>query len=161
MDVHCCHLLFYHFQLPWFMDLALQSPMQYCSYSIRPWVHHQSHPQLVVIFALTPSLHSFWSYFSGDLQYHIGHLAMWGVPLSVSYLFAFSYCSWGSQGKNTEVTCHSLSNEPQSVRPLHHDQFVLGCRTWHGLISVSWTRLWSMWSDWPVFCDRGFSLSAL
>ena len=31
-----------------------------------------------------------------------------GVPLSVSYHFAFSYCSWGSQGKNTEVVCHSL-----------------------------------------------------
>ena len=24
------------------------------------------------------------------------------------YIFAFSYCSWGSQGKNTEVVCHSL-----------------------------------------------------
>ena len=33
---------------------------------------------------------------------------MWGVHLSVSYLFAFSYCSWGSQGKNAEVVCHSL-----------------------------------------------------
>ena len=32
----------------------------------------------------------------------------WGVPLSGSYHFAFSYCSWGSQGKNTEVVCHSL-----------------------------------------------------
>ena len=32
----------------------------------------------------------------------------WGIPLSVSYHFAFSYCSWGSQGKNTEVACHSL-----------------------------------------------------
>ena len=26
----------------------------------------------------------------------------------MSYLFAFSYCSWGSQGKYTEVVCHSL-----------------------------------------------------
>ena len=26
----------------------------------------------------------------------------------MSYLFAFSYCSWGSQGKNTEVVCHSF-----------------------------------------------------
>ena len=25
----------------------------------------------------------------------------------MSYLFAFSYCSWGSQVKNTEVACHS------------------------------------------------------
>ena len=24
------------------------------------------------------------------------------------HIFAFSYCSWGSQGKNTEVVCHSL-----------------------------------------------------
>ena len=22
--------------------------------------------------------------------------------------YTFSYCSWGSQGKNTEVVCHSL-----------------------------------------------------
>ena len=42
------------------------------------------------------------------LQEHIGHLLTWGVPLSVSYNFAFSYCSWGSQGKNTEVVCHSF-----------------------------------------------------
>ena len=27
-------------------------------------------------------------------------LSFWGVHLSMSYLFAFSYCSWGSQGKN-------------------------------------------------------------
>ena len=40
--------------------------------------------------------------------YHIGHLLTWGVHLSVSYLFAFSYYSWGSQGKSTEVVCHSL-----------------------------------------------------
>ena len=26
----------------------------------------------------------------------------------MSYLFAFSYCSWASQGKNTEVVCHFL-----------------------------------------------------
>ena len=31
-------------------------------------VHHQSHPQLGIVFALAPSLHSFWSYFSTDLQ---------------------------------------------------------------------------------------------
>ena len=36
------------------------------------------------------------------------HLLIWEVHLSVSYLFAFSHCSWGSQGKNTEVVCHSL-----------------------------------------------------
>ena len=38
----------------------------------------------------------------------MGHIPTWGVHLSVSYLFAFSYCSWGSPGKNSEVVCHSL-----------------------------------------------------
>ena len=28
------------------------------------------------------------------------------IPMADSY---YSYCSWGSQGKNTEVVCHSLS----------------------------------------------------
>ena len=35
--------------------------MQYSSNSIRPCFYHQSHPQLGIVFALAPSLHSFWS----------------------------------------------------------------------------------------------------
>ena len=93
---------------PWFMELAFQVPMHIALYSSRPCFHHQSHPQLGVVFALAPSLHSFWSYFSTDLKQYIGYLPTWGVHLSVSYLFAFSYCSWDSQGRNTEVVCHSL-----------------------------------------------------
>ena len=38
---------------------------QYC---IGLYFHHQSHPQLGVVFVLALSLHSFWSYFSTDLQ---------------------------------------------------------------------------------------------
>ena len=42
----------------------------------------------------------------------------------MSYLFAFSCCSWGSQGKNTEVVCHSLLQkttfcQTSSQRPTH------------------------------------------
>ena len=75
--------------LPRFMYLTFQVPLQYCSYSVRPCFHHGSHPQLDFIFALSLSLHSFWSYFSTDLQYHIGHLLTRGVHLSVSYLLPF------------------------------------------------------------------------
>ena len=41
-----------------------------------------------------------------DLQCCVGFRCtkMW---FSYTYIF-FSYCSWGSQGKNTEVVCHSL-----------------------------------------------------
>ena len=80
-----------------------------------------------------------------------------GAHLSVSYLFAFSYCSWGSQGKNAEVVCHSLlqwtmfcQNSPPW--PVH-----LGWphTTWL-IVSLSFTELWSMWSFWLVFCDCDF-----
>ena len=93
--------------LPWFMDLTFQVPMQYCS------LDHQTLLPSPVPFTTRccfcfGSLHSFWSYFSTVLQYHIQYVSTWGVHLSVSYLLAFSYCSLGSQGKNTEVVCHSL-----------------------------------------------------
>ena len=94
--------------LPWFMDLTFQVPVQSCS------LQHWTLPLSPVTcttgysFALAPSLNSFWSYFSTDLLQHTGHLLTQGVPVSVSYHFAFSYCSWGFQGKNTEVVCHSL-----------------------------------------------------
>ena len=32
--------------LPWFMNLTFQIPMQYCTYSLRLYFHHQSLPQL-------------------------------------------------------------------------------------------------------------------
>ena len=94
--------------LPWFMDLAFRFLCNIALYSIRPCFCHQSYPQLCIVFTLALPLHYFWSYFSTDFLYHIGQLLSWGVHLSVSYLFAFSYCSWSSQGKNTEVVCHSL-----------------------------------------------------
>ena len=71
------------------MDLTFQVTMQYSLYSIGPCFYHQSHPQLGVVFALTLSLHYFWSYFSTDLQKHIGHLQTWGVSFSVSYFLPF------------------------------------------------------------------------
>ena len=49
----------------------------------------------------------------------------------MSYLFAFSYCSWGFQGKNTEVVCHSLLQWTSFLRTLHHDLSILGSPTQH------------------------------
>ena len=81
----------------------------------------------------------------------------WRVHLSVSYLFVFLYCSQGSRGKNTDVVCHSLlqwttfcQNSP--LWPIH-----LGWpyTAWL-IVSLNWTRLWSMWSVWLVFFDCGF-----
>ena len=99
--------------LPWFKDLTVQVPMQYCS------LQHQT------LFALpdtSTTEHCFCfgpdaSFFLGLLviAVHSSPVAYWprglltqGAHLPVSYLFAFSYCSWHSRGKNTGVVCHSL-----------------------------------------------------
>ena len=71
--------------------------------------------------------------------------------------FVPPYCPWGSQGTNPEVACHCLlqwttfcqNSPPWPVR--------LGWPYMSQLrVSLSQTRLWSMWSDWLVFCDCGF-----
>ena len=59
--------------LPWFMDLTFHGPnipflCNIAIYNIGPCFYHQSYPQLGIFSALAPSLHSFWSYFSTDLQ---------------------------------------------------------------------------------------------
>ena len=56
----------------------------------------------------------------------------------MSYLFAFSYCSWGSQDKNTEVVCHFLlqwttfcQNSPPSPIRLR-----CPCKAWLSFIEL-------------------------
>ena len=131
--------------------------MQYCSLQHQTLLSSPVTSTIGHCFALAPSLHSFWNYFSTDLQQHIGHLPTWGVHLSVSCLFAFSCYSWGPQGNNTEVVCHSLLQwttfcQNSSPQPI-----------WFGwpylawlIVSLSQTRLWSMRSVWLVFCDCSF-----
>ena len=92
--------------LPWFMDLTFQVPMQYCS--LQHWTLLPS-----PVTSTTGCCFHFGSASSFFLELFLHSSPYWaptnwGVHLSVSYLFVFSYCSWGSQGKNTEVVCHSL-----------------------------------------------------
>ena len=47
-------------------------------------------------------------------------------------------------GKVMSLLFNMLSKVGHSVRPLNHDPSILGGPTWHGLVSLSWTRLWSM-----------------
>ena len=80
-------------------------------YSIWLYFHHQTYLQLSIISTLAQWLHSFWSYWITALcpsPVASGHLLTCGLIFPVSYLFAFSYCSWGSWGKNTGLVCHSL-----------------------------------------------------
>ena len=49
-----------------------------------------------------------------------------------------------------------FSSGPHFVRTLYHDPSIAWPYTGWLIVSFSWTRLWSMWSDWLVFCDCGF-----
>ena len=91
-----------------------------------------------------------WIYFSAFI---------WPPP-KVAY-FAFSYFSWGSQGKNTEVVCHSLlqwttfcqTSPPWPTR-------LGGPRAWLSFIELD-KAVVLVWLDWLVFWEYGFSVSAL
>ena len=112
----------------------------------------------------------FWTDVSGIIDSHIqknfripiialcsSPVAYWtpsnlgGAHLQVSYLFAFSYCLWGSHRKNTGVVCHLLLQwtmfcQNSSQWPIH---FGWPCMAWL-IASLSYaspfttTRLWSM-----------------
>ena len=91
-----------------FMDLIFQVPMQCCS------LQHQTLSLSSLTFTTGCCFYfGFVSSFflvlfllSSPVVFE--HLPTWGVHLSVSHLISFSYCLWGSQGKNTDVVCHSL-----------------------------------------------------
>ena len=78
--------------LPWFMDLTFQVPMQFALYSIgvSEFTSITSHIHNWALFSLVLCLFIFSGVtFPLNIQYHIGHLPTWGVYLSVSVI---SFC---------------------------------------------------------------------
>ena len=98
-------------------------------YSIGPCFYHQSHPQSGVVFALALSFHSF---FSSELQQHIGYLPTWGVHLSVSFFLSFHIGHGLLKAKILKWFAIPFSSGPHSVRTLHHDPSVWGGPSRHG-----------------------------
>ena len=72
------------------------------------------------------------------------------------HIFCLSYDSWGSQGKNIEVVCHSLLQWTMFCQNSPPWPICLGLSFTAWLIaSLSYMRLWSMWSFWLAFYDSG------
>ena len=108
--------------LPWIMGQIFQVPLQCCSLQYLTLLPSPVTSTAGCFFFLAVSLHSFWSYFSTHLQQHIVYLLSLEVHFSMPCLFAFSYCSWSSQGKNTGLPFlspadHILLNSP--LWPVH------------------------------------------
>ena len=125
------------FSLPCFADLTFQVPMQYCS--SQHWAL-LSPPNTSTIechfpFGLSSSffLELLLIALCSSLVAH-GTPSDLGAHLLVSYLFAFSYCSWGSGGKSTGVVCHS---------PFQWTTFCQNSPPWP--VSLGWP-----FTAWPI-----------
>ena len=118
--------------LPWFMDLTFQVPMQYCSYSIGLYFHHLSHPQLSVVFALAPSLRSVL-----ELFIHWSTVAFWAPTDLGEFIFQcpiflpFHAVYGVLKARILKWFAIPFSSGPHSVRPLHHGStMTIQCSTW-------------------------------
>ena len=69
----------------------------------------------------------------------------------------FLYRLWVSQCKSAEVVCHSLLQWTMFCQNSPPWPIRLGwpSTAWF-IVSLSYARLWSIWSFWLVFCDCGF-----
>ena len=103
-----CHLLFDHFQFALIHEPNIPGSYAILLFTASDFTSITSHIHNWVLFLLWFHPFILFGVFLHQSPVAYWHLPTWGVHLSVSYFFAFSYCSWGSQGKDTKVVCHSL-----------------------------------------------------
>ena len=147
--------------LPWFMDLTLQVPMQYCS------LQHQT----LLPSPVTSTIGRCFCFGSGpslflELFLHWSPVAYWAhTNLGSSSFSVLSFCLfilfmgfsrreyWSGLPSLLQWTTFCQTSPPRPV--------CLGWphRAWLSFIELD--KLWSMWSHWLAVCDCGFCLSAL
>ena len=145
--------------LPWFMDLTFQVPIQYCSYNIRLYFHHESHPQLGVVFALAPSL------FFLELVLHLSAVTYWApTDLRSSSFSVLFFCLFILfMGFSRQEYQRGLPF-PSPVDHVLSELSTMTCRSWvalHGMAHsfieldkavVNMIRLVSFLWLWFSFC---------
>ena len=134
--------------------------MQYCSYSIGLCFYHQFHPQFM-LFLLW--LHLF--ILSGVIL-HWSPVAYWApTDLGSSSFSVLSFCLFILFMGFSRQEYWSGLPFPSPVDYILSKLSTMTHLPWVALygmahIFIELDRLWSMWLDWLVFCDSGFSLSA-
>ena len=147
--------------LPSLMDLTFRFLCYIAPNSIGHFFCHQSHPQLGIFFCFGSIPSFFLELFLHHSTVAYWHLLTWGVPLSVSYHFAFSYCSCWFQGKNTEGDSPSLLQWTTlcQTSPSWPSQLGRPHRAWFPFIELN-KAVVLVWFYWLDFCDSGFIVSA-
>ena len=123
--------------LPWFMDLTFQVPMQYLFFTASDFTSITSHIHNWSLFSLWLCL-----FILSGVIFPLFSSSILGTycPGEFIYqcpIFAFSYCSWDSQGQNTEVVCHSLLQWTTFCQTSPPWPAPLGLPRRHGLVSLS------------------------
>ena len=129
-------------------------------YSIGPCIYHQSHPQLGVVFALVPSLHS--SRVISPLISSSILGTQWPGKSFFQYpiILPFHSVHGVLQARILKRFAIPFSSGPHSVRPLHHDPSWVALGAWLSLIDFEKAMV-LVWLDWLAFCEYGFSVSYL
>ena len=118
--------------LPWFMDLTFQVPMQYCfRASNLASITSPIHNWVLFCFGYIPSffLELFLPYFST----HGPGEFIFQCPI----ILPFHTVHGVLKARILKWFAIPFSSGPHSVRPLHQDPSILGGPTWHGLVSLS------------------------
>ena len=136
------------------IHLTFQVPMLYCSLQ---------HRTLLVLPVTSTTRYCFCfcsilSFFL-ELFLHWSPVGYW-APTDLS--FCLSYCSWNSQGKNTEVVCHCLLQWTTfcQISPPWPSHLGWPHTAWLSFIDLD-KAVVLVWLDWLVFCEYGFSVFAL
>ena len=141
------------FNLPWFMELTFQVPIQYCS--LQQWTLLPS-----PVTSTTGCCFCFGSVtsFFLELFLHWFPVAYWAPTnlgsssfsvLSFCLFIGFSRQEFWSGLPFPSLVDHVLFELSTMTRILGWPYM-----TWL-MVSLSYTRLWYMWSLWLVFCDCG------
>ena len=147
--------------LPWFIDLTFQVPIQYCS--LQHWTlllsPVTSTTGYCYCFASIPSffleLFLYWSLVAYWAPTDLGSSSFSILSFCLFILFMwFSRQEYWSGLPFPSPVDHILSD----LSTMTHLSWVI-LRAWLSFIELDKAVL--VWLDWPVFCEYGFSASAL
>ena len=130
--------------LPWFMDLTFQVPMQYCSLDFSFTTRHICTWASLLLwpghFILSGTVSDCPPLFSSTIveTFWPGELISW-CHISLP----FHTVHWVLLARILKQVDISSSSGPQFVRTLHYDPFDLSGPTWHGIVSLSSTSLFA------------------